>query len=450
MRRRKTEVEPGVRITDLISLGAIAKTVPMERVKRILDERGRASQRQRDLPAQVMVYYVIAMALYMRESYREVLRYLLEGIRQLLAFDLAVRVAGKAAISRARGRLGWEVLRQLYEEVVRPIAEPGTRGAWYWRWHLVSLDGSTMDVADSPENEQAFGRPGASRGTSAYPQLRFVSLVENGTHVLFGTEMGHYDTGETTLAKKVVSALEAGMLCLADRLFFSFPLWNQARATGADLLWRVKKNLRLPCEKRLPDGSYLSRVYASEKDRRRQREGVVVRVIEYQLEGVDGAKPMYRLITTILDPDQAPAKELAALYHERWEIETTLDELKTHLRGGQIVLRSRTPELTRQEFWGFLLAHFAIRGLMHEAALKGNQDPDRLSFIHAVRVIRRKLPFFVAIPPSAQSGFPSDAIGRDSRAACGIESQPAEPTLHQAQDEQFPAALALGEADATC
>ena len=207
-------------------------------------------------------------------------------------------------------------------------------------------------------------------------------------------------------SKEVVGHLQQGVLCLADRNFFGFTLWNQARLTEADLLWRVKKNLRLPCEKRLKDGSYLSTIYASDKARRRGVNGISVRVIEYTLEGVSDAEPLYRLITTILDPDEAPAHELAALYHERWEIETALDELKTHLRGGHIVLRSKTPDLVRQEFYGFMLAHFAIRGLMHEAALRGDVDPDKLSFIHAVRVVRRKLPHFVALPPSGQEGLP--------------------------------------------
>jgi hypothetical protein len=297
-------------------------------------------------------------------------------------------------------------MRQLHEEVVKPIAAETTKGAWYRRWRLVSLDGSTLDVADEKENEQAFGRPSASRGASAYPQLRFVSLVENGTHVLFGTRLANYATGEITLAQEVIPALREGMLCLADRNFFGFGLWNQARARGADLLWRVKKNLRLRMEQRLPDGSYRSRIYASERDWRHQTNGVVVRVIDYRLEGIANAEPLYRLVTTILDPTQGPAEELAALYHERWEIETALDELKTHLRGAKIVLRSKTPELVRQEFYGLLLAHFAVRGLMHEAALKAGEDPDRLSFLHAVRVIRRKLPTYGAIPPSGEEGVP--------------------------------------------
>jgi hypothetical protein len=316
-----------------------------------------------------------------------------------------VKVAGKSGISQARSRLGWEAVQRLHDEVVRPIAVAATRGAWYRGWRLVSLDGSTLDVADESDNEKAFGRPGASRGVSAYPQMRFVSLVENGTHVLFGSAMGDYRTGEITLAQKVLLSLRPGMLCLADRNFFGFSLWNEARKTGADLLWRVKKNLRLRGEKQLVDGSYLSRIYVSERDWRHQANGVPVRVIDYRLEGVAGAEPIYRLVTTILDPGQAPAPELAALYHERWEIETALDELKTHLRGSQIVLRSKTPGLVRQEFYGLMMAHFAIRGLMHEAALEADIDPDRLSFLHTVRVVRRKLAVFGAIPPSAEESF---------------------------------------------
>jgi IS4 transposase len=190
------------------------------------------------------------------------------------------------------------------------------------------------------------------------------------------------------------------MLGLADRNFFNYAMWNLARANGADLLWRIKKNTRLICEERLPDGSYLSSIYPSDRDRRHKTGAVKVRVIDYYLDGVTGAEPIYRLVTTILDHEKAPAQELAALYHERWEIETALDELKTHLRGADIVLRSKTPDLVRQEFFGLMMAHFAIRGIMHEAALKANEDPDHLSFLHAVRVIRRKLPFFLALSPS--------------------------------------------------
>jgi IS4 transposase len=217
--------------------------------------------------------------------------------------------------------------------------------------------------------------------------------------------MDQYATDEITLAKAVVPSLKKGMLCLADRFFPGHQLWRQAAQTGADLLWRVRQNARLDVDQRLEDGSYLSRMYVCISDRRNQRNAIVVRVIQYRLQDVPGAEPIYSLITTILDPRRAPAKELAALYHERWEIETALDELKTHLRGAQIVLRSKRPELVEQEFYGLLMAHFAIRGLMHEAALQADEDPDRLSFIHAVRVVQRRLPRFVTIPPSAEKSL---------------------------------------------
>jgi len=400
MARTVAELPRGTRITDYISLGVLAKTFPFPSVQAVLDRTGTASIRQRDLPSHVVVYYVIALALYMQSSYREVLRCLLEGVQWLLGPGATVRVAGNSGISQARTRVGWQPLQQLHDAIVQPIAVPDTKGAWYRTWRLVSLDGSTLDVADQAGNAKAFGRPAASRGTSAFPQLRFVALVENGTHVLFGTQVAGIATGETTLAGRVVPWLRAGMLCLADRLFYGYALWTRAAATGADLLWRVKKNTRLPCEQRLPDGSYLSRIYPTAKAQRHGRQGVVVRVIEYTLDGVPGAEPIYRLLTTILNPAAAPAAELAALYHERWEIETALDELKTHLRGARIVLRSKTPDLVKQEFYGLLLAHFAVRGLMHEAALQAQEDPDRLSFLHAVRVIRRRIARFASIPPS--------------------------------------------------
>jgi hypothetical protein len=388
MARTLAALPEGSRITDYISLGVITKTFPLKRVRSVLAATGKASQRERDLPAHVVVYYAIALALYMQSSYREVLRCLLEGVQWLLDPAVVLKVAGNSGISQARTRLGWEPLQQLHDAMVKPIAVAATKGAWYGGLRLVSVDGSTMEIADEVANDQAFGRPGASRGESAFPQLRFVSLVENGTHVLFGTQQGPYATGEITLAKLVLNALCKGMLCLADRNFFGFALWVQARSTGAELLWRIKINARLPREQLLADGSYSSRIYASESDRRQQRHGVTE------------AEPIYRLLTSLLDPAQAPAAELAALYHQRWEIETALAELKTHLRGAKIVLRSKTPDLVRQEFYGLMMAHFAVRGLMHEAALKADTDPDQLSFLHAVRVIRRKLAASHAIPPS--------------------------------------------------
>ena len=407
MARTAATLGEEARLTDYISLGVITSAFAEKAIRTALAETGRSSLRERELPAQVVMYYVIAQALFMQVSQREVLRCLLAGVRWLFGPQVPQKVTGKSGISQARSRLGWEPVKQLHDAVVKPIAVKQTRGAWYKNWKLVSLDGSTLVVADTKVNQETFGRPGVSRGSSAYPQIRFVSLVENGTHVLFGTEMAGYATGEITLAKTVLKRLQPGMLCLADRNFLGYQLWQQAQASGADLLWRGKKHLRLAREAELPDGSYLSRIYASERDWRKKTNGIRVRVIEYTLEGVPEAEPSYRLVTTILDHNVAPAAELAALYHERWEIETALDELKTHLRGAQVVLRSKTPDLVKQEFYGFMLAHFAVRGLMHEAALKADEDPDRLSFLHAVRVIRRKLSTFGAIPPSTENQLSS-------------------------------------------
>ena len=402
MARTLATLPAGSRISDYISVGVLTTVFPAGKVREVLRQTNRESVRERDLPAHVVVYFVMALGLYMRSSAREVLRCLLEGVQWLLDPSAKVRVAGDSGISQARSRLGAEPLKKLYQAVVGPIALARTRGAWYGKWRLVSLDGSTLDVADTAENDKAFGRPGSGRGTSAFPKVRFVALLECGTHVLWAARMDKYATGEVTLADTVVASLCPGMLCLADRLFFSYKLWQKAASTGADLLWRLKRDIRLEMEKRLADGSYLSHVYASSSDRRNRRNGIAVRVIEYRLRGVTGSESLYRLMTTILDHTQAPAQQLAALYHERWEIETSLDELKTHLRGAQIVLRSKTPELVQQEFFGLLMTHYAIRSLMHQAALKADEDPDRLSFLHAVHVVQRRLPRYVAISPSEE------------------------------------------------
>lgn len=368
----------------------------------VLTKCKKTSIRERELPAHVVVYYVMALGLYMHCACREVLRCLLEGMRWLCGPETDCSVTGDSGISQARTRLGWEPLRQLHDELVRPVATPDTRGAWYRQWRLVSLDGSTLEVPDTQANAVAFGRPHNHKGKGGFPQIRFVSLAENGTHVLYGSRMGACRISEFALAEEVLPALGEGVLCMADRLFLCHRLWTKARANGADLLWRASKSFPLPCHKRLPDGSYLSVLYPNTSDRRRGRNGVSVRVIEYQLPEVAGAEPLYRLVTSLLDPELAPAQELACLYPDRWELETALDELKTHLRGARIVLRSKTPDLVRQEFYGLMLTHFAIRGLMHEAALCADEDPDRLSYTHTVRILRRRLPQFGAIPPSGQ------------------------------------------------
>jgi hypothetical protein len=325
-----------------------------------------------------------------------VLRRLLDGAMWIWPDE--IRVATESAITQARQRLGAKPIELLYHEEVDPIAKKSTRGAWFRRWRVVSLDGTTFDVADSKKNAAAFGRPGASRGKSAYPQTRVVGFVENGTHVLFGAQMDRYDVGETTIARRILGRLRRNMLCLADRNFLCYPLWKQALATRAALVWRAKLQLVLPKLQKLADGSYLAKFYPSPKHRQQDREGILVRLIDYRIDGFRGT---YRLVTNILDPAQAPALELARLYSERWTIETALDEIKTHLRGSRMVLRSKIPELVRQDVYGLLLAHFGIRSVMHDAALSEDISTAELSFVHTLRVVHRKLPWFVSFPPSA-------------------------------------------------
>jgi hypothetical protein len=260
----------------------------------------------------------------------------------------------------------------------------------------VALDGSTLDLQDTEANAAHYGYAKGRRGESAFPKLRFVALVEVGTHVLFAARMGPYATSEQALGAEAIDGLRPGMLCTADRLFYSFDLWQKARQSGAELLWRVKGNLRLPVEERLSDGSYLSTLYASDKHRGKKQQGQRVRVIEYQVRTNEGLTEKFRLITTLLDHEKHPASKLVTVYPQRWEREISYDEYKTHLRGGQVVLRSMTPELVRQEFYAFMLMHYSTRHLMHEAALANDIEPVRLSYTHTVEVIKRKLPAYEA------------------------------------------------------
>lgn len=416
-RTRMVRAEQEVRLTDLMTLGALVKSVPMERVRESLVRTGRQSKRHRELPAHVMMYYVIALALFRSEETREVLRLLLEGGKSVLGWAETHTPAGRSAISQARSRLGEAPLKELYQEVVQPIATEQTRGAWYRQWRTVALDGTTLETPDTEANRVAFGVPHASRGESAAPLVRVVGLVETGTHALFGGVVCDYYTGEVTAAREVIRHLKEGMLCLADRYFPGYELWKEAAATQAQLLWRIRQKTRLAVEEELEDGSYLSHMYLRWNRNTPQGEGIPVRVIEYRLEG---AEERYRLVTTILDPRAAPAEDLARLYQERWEFETALDEFKTHLRGARTVLRSQTPELIRQEIFGLLLAHFTLRVVMHDAALRGGRDPDRISFLHTVRVVRRSLPRFAALPPS---GLDATVHGRARRDPAGGRGQ---------------------------
>jgi hypothetical protein len=400
--------ESDQRLSDHISIGVLTRVFPPELVDRVVAETGRTEQRQRLLPARVVVYYVLGLALFSHASYEEVMRMLVDGLSWQSGWRRPWQVPTKAALFKARARLGVEPLQALFEQVAAPLAAAGSAGAFYRDWRLMSIDGTCLDVADTAANEAAFGRPGSGRGTGvgAFPQVRLVGLAECGTHALVGAAIGPQSDGERTLAAGVVDALKPDMLCLADRGLFSFGLWQRASATGAELVWRTKSNHVLPRLQRLADGSYRSEIYAFE-ERHRRRDPVAVRVVEYQIQ--DRARPSndtrYRLLTTILDPERAPADELAPLYAQRWEFETTLDELKIHQRGPRLVLRSKLPDGARQEAYAYLCVHYAIRWLMHAVAVEAGHDPDRLSFTRSLRAARRTT--------ASHAGFsPSDAERR--------------------------------------
>jgi hypothetical protein len=400
MARSKAELSTGARLADYLTVGFLAMNCPLDKVREALANNAAESKRRRGLPHEVLVYFVMAMCLYANVAYEEVLRLVIEGLRQLVGDDeLYGALVTKGAISQARGQVGVAPLRQLYQSQVVPHGPSGMRGVWYAGLRVMAIDGCSLDMPDETANVKHFGYPGASRGDSAFPQLRFVAMAECGTHTLCYANPGPYSAGELALAEAVIDRADASMLVTADRNFYSYAFWQRAIKTGAKLLFRVKRNLRLPREKELADGSYLTTVYANEKDRRHKVNGAVVRVIEYTLDGIPDPEPSYYLITNCFDIEVAPAVELAALYHRRWTIEQTFDEFKTHLAERDVVLRSKRPALVEQEFYALLLAHAAIRRLMTQAAATTNQAAEDLSFIHAVRVLKRRLPASAAIPP---------------------------------------------------
>lgn len=379
------------RLSDHISIGVLTRVFPPELVDEVIAACGRGERRHRLLPARVTTYYVLAMALFSGASYEEVMRFLVDGLAWQEGWRQRWQIPTKAAIFKARERLGSEPLQALYEGTARPLGGRDTPGVWLRDWRLMSLDGTCLDVADTPANDEAFSRPGSGRGEGrgAFPQLRIVGLCEVGTHAVCDAALGPYSSGESTLARGVFRSLSPGMLCLADRGFYSGQLWGEAAATGAELLWRVKSDLTLTRERGLEDGSWLASTGG--RDARRRGRSHRVRVIDYRLEdaGRPGLPGGYRLLTTVLDPDAASAAELATAYSQRWELESAFGELKTQQRGPRAVLRSKKPEGVVQEVYGHLCVHYSIRTMMHEAALAAELDPDRLSFTRSLRVARR-------------------------------------------------------------
>jgi hypothetical protein len=372
-------------------VGVLTRVFPPQVVDEVIAEVGRTEQRSRSLPARVMTYFAVGMGLYSEGSYEDVLSLLSDGLSWSSGWeDEPLKLPSKSAIFQARARLGVEPVEGLFRRVAGPLASGATPGAWLAGRRLVALDGTTLDVADTETNDAWFGRPGVNKGErAAFPQARLVGLAECGTHAIFDAEVGAYTTSELDLAKLLVERLEPQMLVIADRGFCGYPLWHKAAATGADLLWRAKTNMKPRHLETFEDGSWLAELRPAGKAARRTATPVKIRVIEFSLDDGRGEVGPYRLFTTILDPLDASAEELAAAYAQRWEIELAFDELKTHQRGPRTVLRSKSPVLVLQEIWGYLCCHYAIRTLMWEAADTAKVDPDRVSFTTALRTARR-------------------------------------------------------------
>jgi hypothetical protein len=386
----------------------LAEVASRDLIENVLAATGRREKRKRLLPAHVMVRFCQAMCLFYDDDYEEVMHKLVESLRDMNSWSDEWDMPTTSAIAQARRRLGLEPLRELFDRCAVPVAESGTKGAWLAGRRLMAIDGFMLDVADTPENVEEFGRSSNGTQRSAFPQARVVALGECGSHAMVGAALGGCRTGEQSLAQRLLGWLESTMLVIADRNFYGFDLWRQYRATGADLLWRVKSDVRLPVLRVLADGSYESVVMDSAiRGARRQQlldaardgaeldpgQATLVRVVEYEVPDRDGngTGELICLITTILDPTEVGAAELAAAYHERWEAENTIDELKTHQRGPARILRSKSPDMVKQEIWALLLTHYSIRRLMCRAADEADVDPDRISFMRSLRIIRRQV-----------------------------------------------------------
>jgi hypothetical protein len=377
-------------------LAAVQAAIPDAAVQAAIEATGTREQRRRRLPTTLVVTLVVAMGLWTAESIRHALAAVVDGWREGEAATRAGwRLPSTAAITRARQRAGARLLRVLFQAVAGPVATPQTPGAFLHGLRLMAVDGTTVDVADTPANGRAFGYPGTGRSTGrgAFPQIRAVALIETGTHVLCDVVLRPCRAGEGPAGLRLLRSVGPGMLLLWDRNFHSYQLIRQTLARGAHFLGRAKTNLIFEPTELLSDGSFLTQVYPDPKARGRDRDGLAVRVIEYTLDTAAGqGTERYRLVTSLLDERAFPATLLATTYHERWEIETTLDEVKVHQWAHPKPLRSQHPREVVQEVYGLLLAHLAIRTVMHQAALQQGLDPDQLSFTGALRVLRRAIP----------------------------------------------------------
>ena len=388
----------------------MARVYPADQIEQVLDEYHVNSRRIRDFPALAATYYCMALSLYPEAAYEEVFAVVAQGLAWTKGSNAAPTVAGlgplaKSSISAARAKLGFAPLRRLHERACLPLCNRVDHPhAFYAGLRLVAIDGSNFEVPDEAENAREYGYPGSRTGHAGYPQAQCAVLVECASPAILGAEIGPYRLSERTLCEPLLDKLTAGMLCLADRGFDSYAHWKRAGRQGAALLWRCKATRQLPVVKTLADGSYLSVIYPaapSKKNRPHRAGAITLRVIDYRLPGTVHGQTRYRLITTLLDPASAPALELATLYHERWEVEAVFDELKTHLTARRRVLRSKTPSGVRQEFYGWVLTHYAVCWLMHAAASNARLAQRTLSFTGHVHLVRRAQPRSGVFPPSA-------------------------------------------------
>jgi hypothetical protein len=399
-----------------VSYGAISHICPKNTIDAILKKWGKASLRIRLFPATAVVYFVILMNLWREYPLEEVIKLLVEDINYY-NMDTAIKPPTKGAISTARKRLGADVLRELSYEVLKPIAPVTLNEAWYKGLRLMAVDGTCFTLPDDPKNAEFYGYPGLSRGEAAFPKAKVLALVETGTHATIMAKIAPYKVSEQALFCDIIDSgkLEKNMLLLADRGFYGYRLWLKAVSTGACMLWRTRLDLQFPVEEKLPDGSYLSTVYDSKN--RKACEPVGIRVIQYKLRDLnihseDEDNRVYRLITNIFDYKNSPANELAALYHERWEIESLYKEFKVHL-GYNSIIRSQSPILVEQELWGIIIMHYILRKMALWASWNKRLDPDKISFKNSIYVLRRKLPHVAAFPPNGAVGLEKEDDGMD-------------------------------------
>jgi hypothetical protein len=422
-----------------VPVEALARVVPPAAVEAALRATGAAEPRQRALSFTTVVWVVIAMNLYTAVSLGHVLRKLVQG-RRFVWPDPEAPIPTAGALSYRRYQLGARPIVALFRQLCRPIAGPATPGAYRFGLRLMVIDGSTEVVPDTPANAAAFGRPSNQQGACAFPQVRVVYLMEGGTHALVDAGVWPYATGERVGAHRLLRSVTAGMLVLSDRGLHSYDFVAGIRGRDAHALGRLPANVTLQIERPLADGSALAWLRPADAGRRPDDAPLRVRVITYTLTdpALPGCGEEHRLLTTLLDPALAPALEVACAYHERWEAELTVDEQDTHQRLPLRPLRSRRPVGVVQELYGLFLAHFAIRVLMHEAALQAGLDPDRLSFVHAVRVVQDAIPEFQMVAEADLPRLAARLLGDIARGRLPDRRRRANPRVVKRQQSKFP------------